>query len=209
MRKICLILFGVAGLVGTGWFVFRPTPPSEPEPGPEQEQQIATVDFSVVRSKYHLYQKFLRDKEAEKKSISRQDLSRQNRIENIKRELDDLARELEGPPLSPAERHDLRQTGIAKEADIQALERERETFLQESQDDLEKKMAKAEEEILQKVVDQVKEYATSHELKFVFDSSATSSSETHFLAYARNPVDLTDEIIEILNQDAPKSAENE
>jgi len=174
-----------------------------------QKFKVATVDFNRLITNYYVYQQAIEEKRVEVEAIREEDFGRQERIKALKAELENMINEINDPSLSAARRQTVSQAAKSKEADLQALIRERDVFLETSDKNLNQKMNALQDEINNLVAEAVREYAETQEVDFVFDEAGKSLQQVPFLIYVRNRIDLTDAVLEILNKDAPKTTENE
>lgn len=176
---------------------------------PAQKFKVATVDFNRLITSYYVYQQAIEEKQVEVEAIREEDFGRQERIKALKTELEKMILEINDSSLSAARRQAVQQAAKSKEADLQALVRERDVFLETSDKNLNQKMNALQDDINNTVAEAVREYAETQEVDFVFDETGRSLQQVPFLIYVRNRIDLTDAVLEILNKDAPKSANEE
>lgn len=172
-----------------------------------QKFKVATVDFNRLITNYYVYQQAIEEKRVEVEAIREEDFGRQERIKALKAELENMINEINDPSLSAARRQTVSQAAKSKEADLQALIRERDVFLETSDKNLNQKMNALQDEINNLVAEAVRGYAETQEVDFVFDEAGRSLQQVPFLIYVRNRIDLTDAVLEILNKDAPKTTE--
>lgn len=172
-----------------------------------QKFKVATVDFNRLITNYYVYQQAIEEKRVEVEAIREEDFGRQERIKALKAELENMINEINDPSLSAARRQTVSQAAKSKEADLQALIRERDVFLETSDKNLNQKMNALQDEINNLVAEAVRGYAETQEVDFVFDEAGRSLQQVPFLIYVRNRIDLTDAVLEILNKDAPKATE--
>jgi Skp family chaperone for outer membrane proteins len=59
------------------------------------------------------------------------------------------------------------------------------------------------------VVNVVNQYAEGAEVDYVFDESGLTSTQVPFIVYVRNRVDITADVLKLLNKDAPKDPKGE
>lgn len=172
-----------------------------------QKFKVATVDMSVLIREFHRFKAAQAEKDFEVETIRKEDKGRLQRIKAIADELERMVKEIKDPSLSQNKREAVGQMVRSKEADLQALERERQVFLETSDKSLAQKMETLQSQITQTVMDTVNEYAATQDVDFVFDESGISRSEVPFLIYVRNRIDLTEAVLKILNKDAPVQEE--
>ena len=84
--------------------------------------------------------------------------------------------------------------------DIQVIRTEMQTYAQAKQDDLMKLATLKRNEVLQEITETLKQLAINQGYDLVLDLSAKSASAVPVVLYSKNNVDLTLEVITILNK---------
>ena len=56
--------------------------------------------------------------------------------------------------------------------------------------------------ILAQIQDRVEEYARDNDIDMIFDGSARGTTQTHFLLFSQDKLDITSELLEGLNKGA-------
>jgi outer membrane protein len=174
-----------------------------------QKFKVATIDFQYLASQYHVVQQALEEKAYEQEALEDEKFEREKRIKNLQAELERMVKEMQDPTLSASRRQTVREAAQSKEADVQALVRERTVFIEDSLKNLQKKYRAQSEQINDTIAQTVREFAATKDVDFVFDGTGLSNQNVPFLIYVRDPVDFTDAVLEILNKDAPKKTEKE
>lgn len=174
-----------------------------------QKFKVATVDFNYLIAQYYIYEQAVEERKFEEEAIQEEAFERQKRIDALGAELDRMVKEIQDPTISAARKQVVRQQAQVKEADLKALVREKTVYLETSQKALLLKMNSLQEEINNTIGEAIQEYAETQDVDFVFDGTGVSTQRVPFLLYVRNPVDLTDPVLEIINKDAPRKPEND
>lgn len=170
---------------------------------PAQKFKVATVDFNYLLANYYVFKEALQEKQVETETIQEEDFGRKKRIDALRQELERMAAEVNDPSLSESRREAVAQALQSKDADLKALMRERDVFLETSRNNLEQKMMSLQSDINRTIAETVQEYAASQDVDFVFDETGVSLSRVPFLIYVRDKIDFTEPVLKILNADAP------
>lgn len=206
----------VLGTVGLGIIAFlaswpdsAPTPVAGPASSPDEKVKYGMIDLSEVIRKSYLHQAVEEEVEIEMASIKKEDLARHERIKELEQELHNLMNKVDDPSLSLAIREAARKASQMKEADVQALKKEREDFLETSNDNLARKEKALQDEVTRKIRDCVQKHAKARELDFVFDVSGSSETNNFAAASDRPVLDLTEAVLEILNKNVREPEESD
>ena len=118
--------------------------------------------------------------------------------------------ELRDPSLAEAKRRASLEKLKLYDAKINALSKERDDFLKRRGNALNQKMASIMNEIRIEVVNKVAAHAKdSTDVDYVVDSSGLTTAQVPFLLFAREKVDLTDDVLNLLNKEAPAETAEE
>lgn len=151
VQKHFLFLLAIVAIAGWAMVLFRPGPAPSPAvestPAKVWKLKIATVDMSALKSRFYVFENAMLEREAQMEAIQEEDSSRQDRLKKIKNELEDFIQRITDPSLGFADRDEARKAAKEKEADLQALMKERQAFIEVSSKDLNKKMAALDNEI--------------------------------------------------------------
>jgi hypothetical protein len=118
--------------------------------------------------------------------------------------------ELRDPSLAEAKRRASLEKLKLYDAKINALSKERDDFLKRRGNALNQKMASIMNEIRIELVNKVAAHAKdSTDVDYVVDSSGLTTAQVPFLLFAREKVDLTDDVLNLLNKEAPAETAEE
>ena len=121
-----------------------------------------------------------------------------------------LDAELRDPSLAEAKRRASLEKLKLYDVKIKALGKERNDFLKRRGNALNQKMGSIMNEIRIEVVNRVAAHAKdSTDVDFVVDSSGLTTSQIPFLLFAREKVDLTDDMLKLLKKEAPAETAEE
>ena len=101
-----------------------------------------------------------------------------------------------------SKRQEIAKDLAAREQTYVALGREHQEFLKRRSRLLNEKIVARMSDIRETVSKKVQAHAASIEVDYVFDSSGLTTSQVPFMLYIRNKIDLTPDVLKLLNQDA-------
>ena len=121
-----------------------------------------------------------------------------------------LDAELRDPSLAEAKRRASLEKLKLYDVKIKALGKERDDFLKRRGNALNQKMASIMNEIRIEVVNSVAAHAKdSTDVDYVVDSSGLTTAQVPFLLFAREKVDLTDDMLKLFEKEAPAETAEE
>ena len=166
--------------------------------------KIATVDMERLFNEYHKTTSVQSDINIERARIQKDNNLRLKDIRDIDDSLQKIREQLKDTELGDKKRQDLRQEASDLSQDGIHKERERSEFLERRNRTLSEKMTKQMRSILVKIQRVVSERAKAGNYDYIFDQSGNSNQGIPFVLHARDTTDLTDSLLEEINQDAPK-----
>ena len=171
-----------------------------------QRLKIATVDMERLFNEYHKTTSVQRDINIERARIQKDNNLRLKDIRDIDDSLQKIREQLKDEELGEKKRQDLRQEASDLSQDGIHKERERSEFLERRNRTLSEKMTKQMRGILVKIQRAVSERAKAGNYDYIFDQSGNSNQGIPFVLHARDTTDLTDSLLEEINQDAPEDS---
>ena len=171
-----------------------------------QRLKIATVDMERLFNEYHKTTSVQRDINIERARIQKDNNLRLKDIRDIDDSLQKIREQLKDTELGDKKRQDLRQEAGDLSQDGIHKERERSEFLERRNRTLSEKMTKQMRSILVKIQRVVSERAKAGNYDYIFDQSGNSNQGIPFVLHARDTTDLSDSLLEELNQDAPEDS---
>lgn len=176
----------------------------------DPKMKLGTVNMAKLLMEYHLTKAALAEEDVEREEIKKDDQERIVAIKAMNDEMKLLDAELRDPSLAEAKRRASLEKLKLYDAKIKALGKERNDFLQRRGKALNQKMASIMNEIRIEVVDSVAAHAKdSTDVDYVVDSSGLTTAQVPFLLFAREKVDLTDDLLKILNKEFPAETTEE
>ena len=169
-----------------------------------QRLKIATVNMERLFNEYHKTSSVQRDINIGRARIQKDNNLRLKDIRDIDDSLQKIREQLKDKELGDKKRQDLRQEASDLSQDGIHKERERSEFLERRNRALSEKMTKQMRAIRVKIQRDVSERAKAGHFDYIFDQSGNSNHGIPFVLHARDTTDLTDSLLEEINQDAPE-----
>lgn len=176
----------------------------------DPKMKLGTVNMTKLLIEYHLTKAARAEENIEREDIKKDDQERIVAIKAMSDEMKLLDAELRDPSLAEAKRRASLEKLKLYDAKIKALGKERNDFLKRRGNALNQKMASIMNEIRIEVVGRVAAHVKdSTDVDFVVDSSGLTTAQIPFLLYARERVDLTDDMLKLLKKEAPAETAEE
>ena len=170
---------------------------------------IATVDMQELFKNYYRTNEAQKQINVEKARIQKDNNERLARIRTLEEQLETLGKQLEDPTIADSKKQELFKDRQVKLQEGIALDRERREFLQRRNQALNEKLMQRMKGILEEIRKLVEEKAKLGNYDYVFDKSGMSTSQVPVLLYSKDGVDITADILKVLNKDAPKDSGEE
>ncbi|MDG1072334.1 MAG: OmpH family outer membrane protein [Akkermansiaceae bacterium] len=176
----------------------------------DPKMKLGTVNMTKLLIEYHLTKAARAEENIEREDIKKDDQERIVAIKAMSDEMRLLDAELRDPSLAEAKRRASLEKLKLYDSKIKALSKERDEFLKRRGNALNQKMASIMNEIRIEVVSRVAAHVKdSTDVDFVVDSSGLTTAQIPFLLYARERVDLTDDMLKLLKKEAPAETAEE
>ena len=176
----------------------------------DPKMKLGTVNMAKLLTEYHLTKAALAEEDVEREEIKKDDQERIVAIKAMNDEMKLLDAELRDPSLAEAKRRASLEKLKIYDTKIKALGKERDDFLQRRGKALNQKMGSIMNEIRIEVVNSVAAHAKdSTDVDYVVDSSGLTTAQVPFLLFAREKVDLTDDLLKLLNKESPAETTEE
>jgi outer membrane protein len=167
---------------------------------------IATVNMQELFKQYYRTNEAQKEINAEKAKIQKENNERMSRIRELEESLGKLKKQFDDPAINDSKKQSIEKDLRAQNQEGVALDRERRDFVQRRQQALQEKMQLRMRGILEEIRKLVEEKAKAENFDYVFDKSATSTSQVPFLLYTKDSADITPGILKDLNKDAPEGS---
>ena len=176
----------------------------------DPKMKLGTVNMTKLLIEYHLTKAARAEENIEREDIKKDDQERIVAIKAMSDEMRLLDAELRDPSLAEAKRRASLEKLKLYDSKIKALSKERDEFLKRRGNALNQKMASIMNEIRIEVVSRVAAHVKdSTDVDFVVDSSGLTTAQIPFLLFARERVDLTDDMLSLLKKEAPAETAEE
>ena len=163
--------------------------------------KVAIIDMKKALTEYHETVAADAEEKVERADIQEDNVERIAAIEALEDEMRKLRADFQDATISPEKKKAIAQVFGEREQTLVALRREREEFIKRRSRALNQKMVTKLQSIRETVGKQVKDHATGIDVDYVFDSSGLTTSQVPFILYVRNKVDITDDVLKLLNKD--------
>lgn len=173
------------------------------------ELKVAMVDMTHLLNNYYKSKTAEEEEKVNREAIREGDIKRGEDIKTILDELKKHQTDLRDPQLSETKRKSILAIAQEKNESMKNLQAERKEFLERSGRALNEKMVGLMNDIRADVIDAVNKYAEGAEVDYVFDESGLTSTQVPFIIYVRNRVDITADVLKLLNKNAPAAEKKE
>jgi len=173
------------------------------------ELKVAMVDMTHLLNNYHKSKAAEQEEKVNREAIGKGRDKREAEIKALLEELKKHQTDLRDPQLSDTKKREILETAQLKNGNLKNLQVELQEFLDRSSRALNEKMVGLMNDIRSDVVNVVNQYAEGAEVDYVFDESGLTSTQVPFIVYVRNRVDITADVLKLLNKDAPKDPKGE
>ncbi|MBK1829356.1 OmpH family outer membrane protein [Verrucomicrobiaceae bacterium R5-34] len=170
-----------------------------------QEFKCAIVDVNKLLTDYHVANTELERIKSERANYDAERSKRMESLTEVETKLKDLITKLREKAMPKSERNTLMEEYQDLVSQHNALNKDLQESDQEQVQAIKKKMADATRQLLDEIQSVIKSYAKQNHYVWIIDSSGLSNTQISPLVYARNPTVVTDEILKLLNKDAPKA----
>ncbi len=171
----------------------------------QQRLKIATVSMERLFNDYHKTTEIQREINIERARIQRDNNKKLAGIREIDAKLQEIRDQLADTGLGEKERRSLNEESRNLAQDGKSKERERTEFLERKNRSLNEKMRKKMRGILVEIQRSVNERAKEGNYDFILDSSGKTNQGTPFIIHARETTDLTDSLLQEVNEGAKQS----
>jgi outer membrane protein len=171
------------------------------------ELKVVMVDMTTLLNNYHKTKSAELEDKVNQEAIRKEAAERASAMTSINEELRKLSVDFRDPQLSAEKRKSIAAEAKEKQSTLEILKNDREEYLDRSSRALNQKMVLIMDEIRAEVITAVNQYAEGADVDYVFDESGLTTTQVPFIVYVRNRVDITADVLKLLNKDAPESSE--
>jgi outer membrane protein len=171
------------------------------------ELKVVMVDMTTLLNNYHKTKSAELEDKVNQEAIRKEAAERASAMTSINEELRKLSVDFRDPQLSAEKRKSIAAEAKEKQSTLEILKNDREEYLDRSSRALNQKMVLIMDEIRAEVITAVNQYAEGADVDYVFDESGLTTTQVPFIVYVRNRVDITADVLKLLNKDAPENSE--
>lgn len=168
-----------------------------------KELKIATVKMNEVFEAYWKTNQIQKELNVLRTRIQKEDEDRIVKLREIEKQLIDLRKKLEDPLLNEKNKKEMLEGFNRLSQDGIAAERERRDWLERRNRALSEQMGEKMKVIMESIQLEINKQSKG-EYDLVMDSSALAVTQTKFLLYSDAKFDITKNVVEGLNKDAPE-----
>ncbi len=166
--------------------------------------KAATVDVNKLIVEYHVAKKEISALQAERDAYVKERVERQKSLKEVEDKLRAIFAKLRNKAMPKAERVNLDEQREELVSQHNALTKDLQESDRGQADQTKEKLAETSKRLLREIQQVIHQYAKDNGYQWIIDTSGTSNTQISPLVYARNAKDVTEELLAILNKDAPK-----
>ena len=169
----------------------------------EARLKVATVDMQALFEEFHETKTTRTKFESEQTRVIRDRDERVARLNELKKEIDELQKQLSDPSVADAKKQGLFNERQGKQQQFEASQKELEEFLQRKSRALNEQMQLRMKGILEGIRSKVQKHAAAEDYDYVLDKTGASTSQVPVLLYTKDATDITEVLLKSLNEGAP------
>ncbi|MFK7911574.1 MAG: OmpH family outer membrane protein [Akkermansiaceae bacterium] len=171
------------------------------------ELKTMTVDVNKLYGEYHITKKAKEQLKSVQDAYSEEREERKKAITEVTDKLKDVIKKLRGKAMPESEKNNLREEYEELVSQYNALNKDFKESDRDKLGEIKEKIAIARRKGLDEITVVVKKFAKDNGYHWVMETSGVSNTQISPLVYAKSTEDKTDEVLKLLNKDAPKSEE--
>jgi len=169
----------------------------------EARLKVATVDMQALFQEFHETKTTKTTFEGEQTRVVRDRDERLARLNELKKEIDELQKQLGDPSVADAKKQALFNDRQAKQQQFEGLQKELEEFIQRKSRAPNEQMQLRMKDILEKIRGKVQKHAAEEGYDYVLDKTGASTSQVPVLLYTKDATDITEVLLKDINAGAP------
>lgn len=163
--------------------------------------KVAVVDMKILLTEFKETKTAEAEDAVQREDIKKDDVDRIAAIKALEEEIRRHGGSAQDPSLSDAKRQEIGKKVAELQQTFVALRREREEFISRRGRQLNQNMVARMKDIRDTVAKAVQNHAATLDVDYVFDSSGLTTSQVPFMLYIRNKVDITQDVLNLLNKE--------
>lgn len=169
--------------------------------------KAATIDVNKLLTEYHVAKKEISILQAKRNEYAAEREERQKTLKEVVNKLTAVITKLKNKAIPEAKRKDLTEEYEDLISQYNALDKDLKESDLDQTNITKEKMAKATRRLLDEIQKIIKQHAKNNGYHWIIDTSGVSNTQVSPLVYARNAKDITNEVLAILNKNAPEKEE--
>jgi len=175
----------------------------------EGRLKVATVDMQALFQEFHQTKTTKAKFEEEQTRVVRDRDERLARLNEMKKQMEDLQKQLSDPSVADAKKQALFSERQSKQQQFEGLQKELEEFIQRKSRALNEQMQLRMKAILEEIRVKVQKHAEGEGYDYVLDKTGASTSQVPVLLYTKDATDITEVLMKTINEGAPAPAAEE
>ena len=170
---------------------------------PSARLKIATVDIQALFKSFNPTKEAQAKFEEEQQGVVKQIEERKVKMEEVKKELEIMEKQLGDPSIADAKKQALYAGRQAKRQEAEAFQKEGEEFVQRKQRAIGEQVQIRMKGILDQIRAKVQKHAETEGYDYVLDKTGTSTTQVPILLYTKDATDITDALLKTINDGLP------
>jgi Skp family chaperone for outer membrane proteins len=166
--------------------------------------KAATVDVNKLLTEYHVAKKQISVLQSERGKYTKEREERQKSLSEVADKIKALITKIRDKAMPQSERDNLREEYEELVSQYKALNKDLEESDLGQLKETKQKLALSTRQLLDEIQIVIHQYAKDKGYHWIIDTSGVSNTQISPLIYARDTTDVTEEILTILNKEAPK-----
>ncbi|NLE66844.1 MAG: OmpH family outer membrane protein [Lentisphaerae bacterium] len=173
-------------------------------PAPAADFKVAFINMKRVFDEYYKTKKANTEFKARADTVELERKEKVNALKAIKAELENMAADVRDTSLSDSERDKKRKLAETKLSEFKDAEEELALFERTKQKGLGQDMQEKQQELVEEIRAIIASRVKAKGITMVLDSSGKTFNNTEAVIYYDETLDITDEIVALVNKDAPE-----
>ena len=171
--------------------------------------KCATVDADKLLTEYHVAKKEISVLQVERDKYIKERDKRSQTLKEVETKIKGLITKLRDKAMPETERTTLTEEYEDLVSQYNAISKDLKESDLDQISEIKSKIAKATRKLLDEIHVVIRQYAKDNKYHWVIDTSGVTNTQISPLIYARQTTDITEEILTILNKDAPAEEESD
>ena len=173
-----------------------------------QELKFATVDMKLLLKDYYRTEQAQQKLNEKQALLSKTNNEKMQAIKDLENEMTTLRKQFEDPSLNQAKKEEIANQLREKQQEGVAMDRSLREYIERKRRQVQVDMQQEMRGIIEEVSQLLEEKSKAEDYDYVFDKSGTSANQVPILLYAKDSVDITEELLAELNANAPADIKN-